>query len=213
MFHHRLRGLRPDFLFHLPSNTGQLEQQIADVKTVSFGNKTFYKPGMQGDTAVQMRAARLPGEYRRTALKVDRDLGFPDDTGPTVRKLQSFPPVLDLCFGAYGEASDGAKHLLDCFSESRLRTLGLQKGTAEASRELGQVTGYLRRRLSTAAVRANIRCLHERMLMVGEGVGQAARRRAWARAEEERARMDREAQWLVRVSGRNLVRRGDLATI
>ena len=55
--------------------------------------------------------------------------------------------------------------------------------------------------------------MHERMLMVGEGVGQAARRRAWARAEEERARMDREAQWLVRVSGRNLVRRGDLATI
>ena len=90
---------------------------------------------------------------------------------------------------------------------------GVKIGTAEASRELGQVTGYLRRRLSSAAVRANIRCLHERMLMVGEGLGQAGKRRAWARAEEERSRLDREAQWLVQVSGRNLVRRGDFPTL
>ena len=121
--------------------------------------------------------------------------------------------MLDLCFGAYGEASDGVKHLLECLAETRLRTLGLQKGTAEASRELGEVTGYLRRRLSTAVIRANVRCLQERMLMVGEGIGQAGKRRAWARAEEERARLDREAQWLGRTTGRNLVRRGDFPTL
>ena len=60
---HRLQGhearqaLRPDFLLHLRSATGDMEQLIADVKTVSFGNKTFYMPGMQGNTAVQLRAA------------------------------------------------------------------------------------------------------------------------------------------------------------
>ena len=183
---------------------------IADVKTISFGNKTFYKPGMQGkNTAVQLRAVRIGGEYQRTATKVDQELGFADLGGPTLRKLQSFPPVLDLVFGAYGECSDGVKSMLDSFGESRLRTLGLAKGTPEALKELGQVTGYLRRRLSTAVIRANVRCLLERMLLVGEGVGQAGRRRQWARQEEEKARWEREGQWLARLTGRNLARRGD----
>ena len=101
------------------------------------------------------------------------------------------------------------KRLLDCMSESRIRSLGLQKGTSEASKELGMVTGYLRRRLSTAIMKANVKCLLERMVMLGEGQGQAGRRRQWARREEERARWDRQAQWLLRVTGRPLARRGD----
>ena len=69
-----------------------------------------------------LRAAQLPGEYRRGALKVDREMGYPDGAGPTlrVRKLQSYPPVLDLVFGAFGETSDGAKKLLEKLAESRL---------------------------------------------------------------------------------------------
>lgn len=55
--HQARQALRPDFLFHLPDTAGNLEQQIADVKTISFGNKKLYKPGMQGDTAVKLRAA------------------------------------------------------------------------------------------------------------------------------------------------------------
>ena len=206
--HQARQALRPDFLLHLRSATGDMEQLIADVKTVSFGNKTFYKPGMQGNKAVQLRATRIGGEYQRTALKVDQELGFADG-GPTLRNLQGFPPVLDLVFGAYGECSDGVKSMLDSFGDSRLRTLGLAKGTPQALKELGQVTGYLRRRLSSAVIRANVRCLLERMLMVGEGVGQAGRRRQWARQEEEKARWEREGQWLVRLTGRNLARRGD----
>ena len=84
------------------------EQVIADVKTISLGNKQFYKPGVVGDKAVDLRAAQLPGEYRRGALKVDRELGFPQG-GPTLRKLESYPQVLDLCFGAYGESSEGGE--------------------------------------------------------------------------------------------------------
>ena len=55
---------------------------------------------------------RLIGEYGRYALKVDRELGHPDGRGPTIRKLESYPPVLDLVSGADGEASDGVKKLL-----------------------------------------------------------------------------------------------------
>ena len=121
--------------------------------------------------------------------------------------------MTDLCFGAYGEVSDGVKNLLDDFGQSRLRSMGLRQGTSEAARELGEVAGYLRRRLSTAVVRANDCCLLERMVLVGEGMGQAGRRRMWTRREEERARLEREAQWLTRITGRNLARRGDFPTI
>ena len=95
--------------------------------------------------------------------------------------------------------------MLDSFGESRLRTLGLGKGTPEALKELGQLTGYLRHHLSSAVIWANVRCL----LLVGEGVGQAGRRRQWARQEEEKARWEREGQWLARVNVRNLAERGD----
>ena len=121
--------------------------------------------------------------------------------------------VLDLCCGAYGECSDGVKRLLDVMAETRLQSLGLRKGSLEAAKELSLVTGYLRRRLSTAIVKANVKCLLERLVKVGEGRGQVDRRRRWARQEEARARLEREAQWQERISGRNLVRRGDFPTL
>ena len=190
-----------------------MEQTIADVKTISLGNKKFYKPGIVGDMAVDLRAAELGGEYRRGALKVDRELGFPDGNGPTLRKLQSYPPVLDLCFGAYGETSEGEKGLLDKMAEARAKSSGLRKGSPESAKEIELVTGYLRRRLSSAVMRANVKCLLERIVLVGEGQGQAGKRRQWARAEEERARLEREAQWLVKVTGKNLARRGDFPSL
>ena len=75
------------------------------------------------------------------------------------------------------------------------------------------VTSYLRRRLSSAMMWANVKCLMERLLLVGEGQGQAGKRRQWARREEERARLDREAQWLEKVTGKNLSRRGDFPSM
>ena len=98
-------------------------------------------------------------------------------------------------------------------AELRIRSLGLRNGSLEANKEMGLVTGYLRRRLSTAIMKANVKCLLERLVLVGEGQGQAGRRRQWQRMEEERARWDREAQWLVRVTGRPLSRRGDFPSM
>ena len=190
-----------------------MEQVIADVKTISLGNKSYYKPGFGGNKAVTLRASQLQGEYRRGALKVDRELGHPDGNGPTVRKLESYPPVLDLVCGAYGETSDGVKKLLDRLAESRVNSLGLRTGSLEAGKELSLVTSYLRRRLSSSIMRANVKCLLERLVMVGEGQGQAGRRRLWARREEEQARLEREAQWHERLTGRNLSRRGDFPSL
>ena len=127
--------------------------------------------------------------------------------------MESYLPVLDLVFGAYGEASDGVKRLLDKMVESRVTSLGLRSGTQEAAKEMSLVTGYLRRRLSSAVMRANVMCLLERLVLVGEGQGQAGRRRQWQRREEEQARLEREAQWIEKISGRNLSRRGDFPSL
>ena len=65
-------------------------------------------------------------------------------------------------------------------AQSRLKSQGLRSGSLEAAKELSQVTGYLRRRLSTATVRANVKCLLERLVLVGKltsvGSGQGQKR-------------------------------------
>ena len=210
--HQARQGLRPDFLLHLPSATGNLQQVIADVKTVSLGNQDLYKPGISGDKGVELRAAKIQGEYRRDALKLDRVLGFQDGQGPTTQKLQDFPPVLDLCFGAWGECSKGVSSLLATMVDTKLTSLKLQKGSPGEAKERSHAVGYMMRRLSSEVIRANVRCLISRMVQVGEGVGQAGKRRRWARLEEERARWSREAEWMVRVTGRGLLNNVELAT-
>ena len=59
-------------------------------------------------------------------------------------------------------------------------------------------TGYLRRRLSSAVMRTNVKCLLERL----DGEGQEGQ--AGGRREEEQAKMEREVHWLERITGRNL---------
>ena len=204
---HQVRqGLRPDFIFRVPSLvSGQHEKLIADVKTISLGNKSLYRPGTRG---VDLRAAKIQGEYRSIAKKVDQDLGHKDGQGPTSRKLAEFPPVLDLVFGAYGETSEGVKTLLDTLVKARLRKLGLNKGTSEAGKESAWVTGYLRRRLSSSVIKSNVSCLLERLVLVDEGGGQGGKRRQWAQMEEERGRLDRESQWLLKITGGRLIKTG-----
>ena len=140
---------------------------------------------------------------------MDADLGFPDGEGPTSKKLGEFPQVMDLVFGAYGETSEGVKCLLDKLIQARLQKLGLAKGTTEAGRESAWVTWYLRRRLSSTTMKANVSCLLERLIQVDEGEGQGGKRRQWARIEEERGRLDRESQWLARVTGGRTVQTGN----
>ena len=147
---------------------------------------------MSGDKAVKLRVAQIQGEYRRTAQKVDRDLGFADGDGPKVKRLGDFPPVLDLVFGAWAECSDGVKRLLEAMVETKLASQKLQKGSPGEAKERSHTTRYMRRRLSSVAIRANVRFLLERMVQVGDGGGQAPKRRRWARREEERERWSRD---------------------
>ena len=44
--------------------------------------------------------------------------------------------------------------------------------------------------------------------MVGDGAELAGRKRKWDRLEEERGRWVRQANWMARVTGQSLVRKG-----
>ena len=200
--------LRPDFLLHLPLPTGQVDRKIADVKTVSLGVKTYYKPGAGGRRAVDIRDAEISGEYRRTAAKMDVALGHVVGEGPAQRRLAEYGQVMGLCFGGLGEASKEVHSLIEAMASTRLKIQGMAMGRPGSEQELAIITGYLRRRISAATVRANFTCLLERMGQVGEGAVRAGRRRDWVRAEEEKMRWDRQAQWLSRVRGVGLVQKG-----
>merc|ERR1712215_570829 len=98
--------------------------------------------------------------------------------------------------------------LTQVIAESRVTSVGLARGREGTEAELGVVMGQIRRMLSTVSVRAQAQCLLTRMSQVGEGIDKAVQRRRWVSVEEERMRKEREAQWIGRVRGQNIVRWG-----
>ena len=64
------------------------------------------------------------------------------------------------------------KSLLDTLVEARMKKLGLAKGTPEVGKETAWTKGYLRWRLSTATITANVSYILERLIQVEEGSGQ-----------------------------------------
>ena len=157
---------------------------------------------------MEIRDREVPGDYKRTAAKMDRSLGHADGQGPVTRRLTEYGGVMPLCFGGHSEGSEEVHNLIDILATARLKKVGLQRGRPGSDQELAIITSQLRRRISAATVRASFTLLLERMSQVGEGARRAEGRRGLERMEEERMRRDREAQWLARVRGVGLVHRG-----
>ena len=183
---------------------------IAEIKVVGKCVKDYYKSGVRAAKAVDTRAAGVQGQYDEKAASMDQALGI-DGEGPCLRRLREFPSVLDLCFGAFGEGSPGVNKLVALLATARVKKLELE-GKPPVINQLGLEVAVLRRRLSTAAVRANNTLLLRKMGQVGEGSLIAGWRRAAARAEERRMELDREADWLCFIRGRELVQRGQYWT-
>ena len=88
-------------------------------------------------------------------------------TGPLVRRLESFDPLIGLVVGAFQEGSKDLHSLLDTMADSQLRARGLARGRqgtdqerrAEESPELNSYQGPL--------------LLHPRQDIAGMGVPQA----------------------------------------
>ena len=127
---------------------------------------------------------------------------------PVERKLLQYGEMFGLVVGAYGEGSQDLHELVQNLAECKVMAMGLRRGRESSEEELGIIVGQIRRALSTTAVRAQAQCLLSRLNCLGNGFAQAARRRKWAVVEEERMKKERQAQWLGRERGQNLIRRG-----
>ena len=179
---------------------------IAEIKVLGKGVKKHYKTGTRGTRAVDLRAAEIPADYRRKAVAMDRVITGAEGVGPCQRRLDELP-LLRLAWGAYGEGSSDVQTLVTLLATCRMRTLAL-RGEPPSAQQMGLEVTAIRRRLSTAAVRAANTVLIARLSQVGEGSGMASKRRQWQRMEERAMEHGRDADWEVHTTGRELVRRG-----
>ena len=104
------------------------------------------------------------------------------ERGPVERRLDEFGELLGQCFGALGEASEGFHQLVQTLGEARLTYLGLQRGRPGSKEEIGVCVGQVRRRLSMAAIKAQVDCLLGKLHQVGPGNKQclqSGRMRGW----------------------------------
>ena len=214
----------PDFRLQLPANTGpglasadlnpgQTETRLAELKFCC--GKSLYKPGVrqrQFTRAVDARAGQLMGEYRKKAENMDRLLGEEEGRGRVRRRLDQFGELIGLVSGLFNEASLDTLMLLDVMATSRVEKLARASGltSPEQAAEKGRVQGELRVRLATCSLRAGTACMLDRTHQIGDTAGLCSKRREVAWAMEEAMRQQREAQFLARVRGRHILRRGHI---
>ena len=98
--------------------------------------------------------------------------------------------------------------LLGHMANSRLLKLGLARGSPGSQ----QATITERAEISSQSGSPQGQQLLERVQMVGDGDELAGRRIKWDRLEEERGRWVRQANWMARVTGQSLVRKGQFLT-
>ena len=125
---------------------------------------TFIEPDFVSQSIEIAREQMLSQNPDMTQEQMDMAMGV-EGEGPCQRRLAEFPPVLQLCFGALGEASQDVHNLVAVLAACRVRHLNL-RGLPTTSRQMGLEVGRIRQRLSLATVRANQRVLLARTLMV-----------------------------------------------
>ena len=181
----------PDFRIQLSSQTGQSEARLAELKSTR--GRDLYKPGVRQrefKRAVEIRAGKLMEEYRGKADGMDQLLGE-EGGGRIRRKLDQFGDLLGLVVGRFNEVSNDLHNLVESMAESRVKLLARREGRQLSDNEKGVVVGQLRRRLSTAAIRAGSNCLLDRMHQCGQGAQLAAKRREGSSWLEEALKKER----------------------
>ena len=114
----------------------------------------------------------------------------------------------EMVVGRFNEVSNDLNNLVEKKAESRVNLVARRDGRQLSDNEKGVVVGQLRRRLSTAAIRAGSNCLLDRMHQCGQGAQLAAKRREGSSWLEEAMKKEREVQWLAKVRGGQLVQKG-----
>ena len=199
------QGLVPDLLMKLdwPGARRPLDQ-LLELKTLHHGSTTYPSGASARCSAVTARAAALPSEYCSKARRVDRQYCNtpPGQIGPVQARLQTFPAVRGLVFGAWGEASPDAHQLVACLAKQGAARLS--QGS-EKEQMHGFLGWHLKRRWAVAAVREAARLPLARLEYVGHGAAAAAeRRRAAAARMPARHALDLQAAMQRPRAGRRL---------
>ena len=108
---------------------------------------------------------------RRAEAAGERTADIPDATalpsGPCLRRLREFPPVMGLVFGSYGEASQAVRTLLAVFARAIAAREWREMGARTEAEARGVIMTQLRRQLSLAVHAGHMRVLHARCAYVG----------------------------------------------
>ena len=144
----------------------------------------------------------------------------PGETGPVLRRLQSYGDIVGFCVGKWGEMSQSLHELIHHLAKARLQLPDLKRPVGKRNgKELGDValmainTGYLRRNFSFTAVRSQSRLLLDRLEgLIGNEAAIVGRRRQAAASMEHVAAKEREAQATSLRQARAVIRRGQFMT-
>ena len=192
----------PDITARMAVGDGPQLEYLMDVKTVRLSGDTLgYKVRASYNKqhgAMDARAAAIPAEYLAKARRADAEAArgasqhnsarageehgdwgnyAADPTrqpGPLERKLRAHPAPIGLCFGAYGEASQGVHDLARAVAEKLAEERGHELGCAQ-ERQMGIFMQRVRCAWGVAAIRARARSREARRPLVGCTREQACR--------------------------------------
>ena len=200
------QGLLPDFKLELPTPEGDHDVKLAELKVIGAVESWYPRSGFSArrSRGVERRAATLPGEYRRPLAKLDQRYHATPvgQVGPLQRRLDGFGRLQGWVVGSFQEASKDLHHLLECLADSKLRARGLARGREGDEWERSLIMTDFRRELSLVAAKAVSACLLGKVSKLGDGHRQAAKRRAWAKHENEKREAASRAHWAANLLGR-----------
>ena len=82
------------------------------------------------------RAAGIPADYKRKAATMDVAIGVPEGKEGSCQGRLAELPLITLCWGAYGEGSEGVHLLVTLLATCRVRTLAL-RGEPPSDQQMG----------------------------------------------------------------------------
>ena len=221
----RRQALVPDFKVRGDGGEGDVLCELKFINACKSRYPRDPRP-RNGVRAVERCADGLTEVYGKTAREVDwRFCGTPRpppaqpgvahpprQIGPVESRLNTFGRVRGWVFGAWGETSEEVHNLVQKLAEARVRVADTLPGQCLRSKSkaalMASEVGFLRRRLSFAAVQGQARLLLDRLQLLGDGAREAAGRRDRALAARRAEANEMRAQHASMLQGRSIRRSG-----
>ena len=153
-------GLVPDLF-------APVTRQMYDVKTTGYKQELY----IARRSAVDVKAATVPAEYRAKAREVDMHCNATllGEAGPVEIMLSSMPQVECFSVGAFGEVNKAVGTFIEKLADKGSDApehFGCCHGKEQAK---GVVAQFLRRRLGRALLRGVVKMRHKALMAIGGG--------------------------------------------